>query len=148
MNSVNVDRPNDLQVHFIDDSIREAERRRDLISETLRLDKLQRIADILRAHNRHVNTFKHCKEYMNAHTTDHYTLVYVDTARPGGEHIGCLNVPHCDEISILLPNDAPFKRDIILRNVDDSLKSISDLNPKYDSLQYPLYFRTAMIHFI
>ena len=40
MNPVNVDRPNDLQVYFIDDSIREAERRRDLISETLTLDNL------------------------------------------------------------------------------------------------------------
>ena len=55
-------------------------------------------------------------------------------------HSGYLNVPHCDEISILLPNDVPFKRDIILRNLDGNLKSISDLNPKYAILQYPLLF--------
>ena len=73
INPVNIERPNDLQVYFIDDSIRQAERRRDLISETLTLDKLQRIADILRRHNRHVNTFKHCKEYMTDYvpTTSH-----------------------------------------------------------------------------
>ena len=58
---------------------------------------------------------------MAYHTTDDYTLVYVDNARPGGEHSECLNVPHCDEIAILLPSDVPFKRDIILRNLDGSL---------------------------
>ena len=137
MNPVNVDKPNDLQVYFINDIIRETERRLDLISETS--DNLLRVFDLLREHNRHVNTFTHCKEYMAAHTTDDYTLVYVDTSRPSGEHIG-LNVPNCDEMEILLHMDVPFKRDIILRYLDDSLTSLSDLNPKYDSPQYPLLF--------
>lgn len=61
---------------------------------------------------------------------------------PNGQHRGRYNGQSSNnpEIAILFDDTATSTRDIVIKQVDESLTKINELHPSYDSLQYPLLF--------
>ena len=131
----------ELQIYFLDDAQDRANSRRSIVSDVLRLDNLELIQGIIVAHNRHYRNFKTARDYMLNNPVDEQRLVLVANPHPSnGEHAGRYNVPVSNDIAVLMPDDVPFVKDLVLRRCDDTYEYISDLNEMYDSLQYPLLF--------
>ena len=128
----------ELQIYFLDDAQDRANSRRSIVSDVLRLDNLELIQGIIVAHYRN---FRAARDYMLNNPVDEQRLVLVANPHPSnGEHAGRYNVPVSNDIAVLMPDDVPFVKDLVLRRCDDNYEYVSDLNEMYDSLQYPLLF--------
>ena len=78
---------------------------------------------------------------LHAKQSDRRTKMRVLVANPNqsnGEHAGRYNLPVSNDIAVLMPDDEPVVRDIVLRRCYHDY--ISGLNQMYDSLQFPLLF--------
>ena len=84
--------------------------------------------------------FKVAKEIFEEDTPTNVKIVINETKRPSGENSRRYNRPLCDDIAVLMPNDATSNRDIVLHYRDGGLQHISELHRGYDPIQYPLLF--------
>ena len=84
-----------------------------------------------------MNQFKNQLANMNAPNQRLRTLA---DKTPVNEHPGRFNARTVSEIAVFISGDNVDKRDVIIEKNSGQLQKISELNPTYDSIQYPLIF--------
>lgn len=87
--------------------------------------------------NELVRQFKTALERL---PSDDNRIVIRADRTPVGEHAGRFNTPAQEEIAAILVDCERHRRDIVIHRRDTQLQRISEINPSYDALQYPLIF--------
>ncbi|EYB87952.1 hypothetical protein Y032_0254g286 [Ancylostoma ceylanicum] len=128
--------PRFLQIYFVADEEKQADRRCETIDGTRRniVLNLQRM---LHQHNNLVNVFKTALDKM---PTDEYKVVIRADKRPQGEHERRFNAPTVNEVAVIMVGDEFERRDIVIQRRSEALQRISETHRSYDALQYPLMF--------
>ncbi|CAF1413916.1 unnamed protein product [Adineta ricciae] len=128
--------PKFLQIYFMGDERKQAERRYNTNPGTRRsiIIKLQ---EMLHQHNSYVRLFKTAIERM---PTDEHKVVIRADKTPAGEHARRFNESLVDEVAVVMVGSEFSTRDIVLEKKNSQLKTVCETNRAYDALQYPLIF--------
>ncbi|KAJ2918720.1 hypothetical protein MD484_g1693, partial [Candolleomyces efflorescens] len=97
------------------------------------------LQNMLMIHHPFTQTYRHAYQILQEHQDN---IDYQVTLRlTPGTNRGVYNLPTVNEVAFILPGTVITEaRDIVLRLHGGLLKRISDLNPAYATLQYPLIF--------
>ena len=129
--------PKFVQVFFQGTTEDEAkQRQRNIHGETLNLDIIRRLQEMLHEHHSYVKLFKYALEQME-HREDCEVVIRPDK-KPSGEHTRRYNTPSTDEVAIIITGEQYGSRDIVLQKRSGELKRIAETHRAYDALQYPL----------
>jgi hypothetical protein len=66
-------------------------------------------------------------------------VIQADRA-PAGEHRGRYNAPSADDVGAVVVGLPSQPRDIVLQQRNGRKRRVPATNPKYDALQYPIFF--------
>ncbi len=123
-----------LQLYFVGDLNKQAQQRCGN-QHGLRMDLTLRLQEMIHSTNNYVRSFKYALELA---PTLEFQVVIDANKRPSGEHQRRFNAPECNEVAVVLADVEHGKRDIVLKQRDNSLKRICETHRSYDALQYPL----------
>ena len=95
------------------------------------------LQNMLMVHHPFTQTYRHAYQVLQEHRDN---IDYQVTLRlTPGTNRGMYNLPTVNEVAFILPGTVVTEpRDIVLRLHGGLLEHISDLNPAYATLQYPL----------
>lgn len=128
--------PQYLQVYFMGDSDVQIDHRTGMFNG-LKRNIVALLQELFMQHNVLIHEFRTALDRM---PTDAHRAVIRADLTPAGEHERRYNAPVTEEVAIIVVDSGHYQREIVVQKRDSRTRIISEMNPLYDALQYPILF--------
>ena len=129
-------KPKFLQLYFYDTD-EATDHRLDLMPR-LCPNILKQLTDILQISNSYVKSFKAAYECVNEEDELKIILLGDKKKIPSGQHTRKYNLPQGSEVAALMPGEGDGELEVVVRDKENHLRTISTLHRSYDPLSYVL----------